>query len=43
MSDEDQHKLGDGRSEIHYDFEEFIYNLSFEKMMEIIYSDNSLK
>jgi len=43
MSDEDQHKLGDGRSEILYDFEEFICDLSFEKMMEIIHSDNSLK
>ena len=43
MSDEDQHKLGDGRSEIQCDFEEFIDDLSFEKMMEIIHSDNSLK
>jgi hypothetical protein len=43
MTNEDQSKLGDGRSELHCDFEEFINHLTFEKMMEIIHSDISLK
>jgi hypothetical protein len=43
MSDAERYDLGDGRSEIGWDLNGFIQGLTFEKMMEIIESDISLK
>jgi len=43
MSDSEQYDLGNGHSEIGWDLNEFIKGLTFEKMMEIIDSQISLK